>query len=304
MSKPRVLILRAPGTNCDWETAYAFECAGALAERLHVRRLLENPRLLTGYQILCIPGGFSYGDDIAAGKILAVQLQHHLFPALQEFHQAGKLILGICNGFQVLLKSGLLIPPDDAGRPVATLTWNTTPRYEDRWVHLEVAQEQCVFLREIQRLELPIAHAEGRFVVREMATLEQLHAAGYLAIRYAWPPSLDRRLFAEASTATQAASLPGGSSLAATAGRTPLPAPQPAEQLHLDWRRNLPYPWNPNGSLGNVAGVCDATGRVLGLMPHPERFIDSTHHPRWPRGEWHAPPHGLRLFVNAVRYFE
>ncbi len=273
MASPRVFILRAPGTNCDVETAYAFERAGARADRVHVRRLLESPSLLREYQILCVPGGFSYGDDIAAGRILALQLRQHLQPVLEEFHAGDKLLLGICNGFQVLLKAGLLLPPDEDGVVPATLTWNDSGRYEDRWIHLQTTIEQrpisCPFLVGIERLELPIAHAEGKFVPRNGETLARLEAAGHLVLRYALPVGTD--------------------------------CPQPEPATHSDGR--LPFPFNPNGSAANVAGVCDASGRALGLMPHPERFIDTVQYPRWPRGWTPDPPSGLTLFRNAVRYF-
>ena len=278
MAQPRVLILRAPGTNCDGETAYAFEKAGAKAERVHVFRLLENPHLCRAYQIFCIPGGFSYGDDIAAGKILANQIRHHLADLLREFVETGKLILGICNGFQVLLKANVLLPPDESGQAQATLAWNDSRRFEDRWVRLAVTGRECVFLQDIQELYLPVAHAEGKFVARDSAALEALQSAGQLVLRYA---RLSGPLRGESEP--------------------------------------LPYPENPNGSQANVAGVCDATGRILGLMPHPERHIDPTHHPQWTRREscrsqpvpsaapekTDAPPgDGLRLFRNAVAYFE
>lgn len=276
MARPRVLVLRAPGTNCDIETAFAFERAGAIAERVHIRRLLERPRLVDQFQIFCIPGGFSYGDDIAAGRILAVQLRHHLFDVLRHFHERGNLILGICNGFQVLLKAGLLLPAGDDGQPPATLTWNDTARYEDRWVHLAVATRRCVFLEGIERLELPVAHAEGKFVVRDGRLIGELAGRGHVALCYQLPP--------EESPSS--------------CGKAPRQDVEPAP-----WAVPVPYPWNPNGSMGNIAGVCDETGRILGLMPHPERFIDITHHPRWTRGERRDPPDGFRLFLNAVAYF-
>ncbi|MHB8901136.1 MAG: phosphoribosylformylglycinamidine synthase subunit PurQ, partial [Thermoguttaceae bacterium] len=156
MAKANVLILRAPGTNCDMETAYAFQRAGGTTEILHINRLLENPGLFGRYQIVCIPGGFSFGDDVGAGRILANQIQHHLAAALDEFKQAGKLILGICNGFQVLLKSGILLEPDGAQGPAATLTWNDSGRYEDRWVRLGVDAARSVFLAGIESMYLPI----------------------------------------------------------------------------------------------------------------------------------------------------
>src|SRR5437870_2647154 len=133
MPTPRVLILRAPGANCDAEAQFAFEQAGATAERVHINRLREQPSLLQRYQILVVPGGFTYGDDVAAGKILANQLSHFLGDSLRRFRDADKLVLGICNGFQALLKAGLLMPPDDEG-PLATLGRNTCGKFEDRWI--------------------------------------------------------------------------------------------------------------------------------------------------------------------------
>lgn len=248
MSQPNVLILRAPGTNCDAETAFAFQQAGATTEILHINRLLENPGLFERFQILCVPGGFSYGDDLGAGRIFGNQIQHHLADALAAFKDADKLMLGICNGFQVLMKSPVLLPPDSQDGPAATLTLNDSGRYHDCWVRLETHGAKSVFLRGIERMYLPVAHAEGKFVARDEATLNQLEAAGQLVLRYA-----------------------DGD--------------------------------NPNGAMANVAGVCDTTGRVLGLMPHPERHIDPTQHPRWTRGEAGPVGDGLQLFRNAVEYF-
>jgi phosphoribosylformylglycinamidine synthase subunit PurQ / glutaminase len=247
MSQPNALILRAPGTNCDAETAFAFEQAGGKAEVLHINRLLEKPELCRQFQILCIPGGFSYGDDLGSGRILGNQMLHHLVDEMLQFKADGKLILGICNGFQVLMKSPVLLDSDSAG-PAATLTLNDCGRYQDRWVRLETHGTKSVFLKDIERMYLPVAHAEGKFIPRDDARLQQLDAAGQLALRYV---SAD----------------------------------------------------NPNGSTAHVAGVCDATGRVLGLMPHPERHIDPTQHPRWTRGQAGSVGDGLKMFQNAVAYF-
>ena len=255
---PRILVLRAPGTNCDLETAHAFQTAGGLADRVHVNRLLENPSLANDYQILCLPGGFSYGDDLAAGRILASQLRHFLADQIREFCESDKLVLGICNGFQVLIQTGMLLR-DVKGVAHATLTDNDSGRFEDRWVDLRVAGSKCVFLADIERMYLPIAHAEGKFVVRDSQTYEQLDQAGQLVLRYASPSVGDDSA--------------------------------------------VPYPENPNGSQGNVAGLCDSSGRVFGLMPHPERFIDPTNHPRWTREPIGETGEGLQIFQNAVRYF-
>ena len=151
MVKPRALVLRAPGTNCDLESAYAFEQAGGKADLVHINQLLENPALSREYQILCLPGGFSYGDDISAGRILGNQIRHHLQDTLVDFKSAGKLILGICNGFQILIRSGILLADDDQGEP-ATLTWNTSGKFEDRWVKLGVDGDKSVFLRGIESM--------------------------------------------------------------------------------------------------------------------------------------------------------
>jgi phosphoribosylformylglycinamidine synthase len=262
MAQPRVLILRAPGANCDEETAFAFERAGGKAERLHVNRLLESPGGLGDFQILCIPGGFSYGDDIAAGRILGNQIRHHLSGWLHEFHAAGKLILGICNGFQILIKSGVLLPLDADFSAPATLTWNESGKFEDRWVPLIASGGKSVFFDGIQSMYLPVAHAEGKFMPRSEQVLKALEQNGQLVLRYG--------------------------TAAATAA---------------EMKPRVAYPGNPNGSLADVAGVCDASGRVCGLMPHPERHIDFTQHPRWTRRPAVEAGDGLRVFQNAVRYF-
>jgi phosphoribosylformylglycinamidine synthase subunit PurQ / glutaminase len=255
MSKPNVLILRAPGTNCDNEAAFAFEKAGAKTDRLHINRLRESPGLLKNYQILMIPGGFSYGDDIAAGKILALELQNFLHDAVREFRSQEKLILGICNGFQILLKAGLIVPPDEDG-PLTTLAHNHSGQFEDRWVNLMIKPGKCVFLKGMTQMYIPVAHGEGKLVCRKEWILQGLHQSGQAVIHYVGPN-----------------------------GEIP------------------DYPHNPNGSQGDIAGLCDATGRVLGLMPHPERHILGTQHPRWTREGVKSEGDGLPMFKNAVDYF-
>lgn len=272
MIRPRILVLRAPGTNCDEETAFAFEQAGALAERLHVQRLLEQPRRLLDFQILCFPGGFSYGDDLAAGRILGNLARCQLADVLRQFRDADRLTLGICNGFQILLKTGLLLPDDPSTGPPATLAWNASGRFEDRWVDLTVTSDKSVFFRGITSMYLPVAHAEGRFVVRDHALLGQLEQRKQIVLKYSGPRTSD-----------------GG----------------------------VRYPFNPNGALGDIAGISDETGRVCGLMPHPERHLEALQHPRWTRRRWQGDSmrgaagsavteevgDGLAVFQNAVRYF-
>lgn len=266
MVRPRVLILRAPGSNCDEETAHAFALAGGEPERWHINRILEEPHRVADFQVLCIPGGFSYGDDIAAGRILGNQLQHHLSETLATFREAGKLIIGICNGFQILLKTNLLAAGDQHG-PTATLTNNDSGKFEARWVRLAIEPGKCVFLQGIREMELPVAHGEGKFVTRGVQVFEEMSAAGKLVARYAEPSG---------------------------AGTPRLPGVEAV----------VPYPANPNGAAGDVAGICDETGRVFGLMPHPERFVDWTQHLRWTREPAREAGDGLRVFQNAVRYFK
>src|SRR4051794_24721224 len=244
--KPSALILRTAGTNCDGETAYGFELAGAETEPVHINRLIVRPDLLDGYQILAIPGGFSYGDDIAAGRILASQVAHHLSDALNAFVDAGRPIIGICNGFQVLVKTHLLPGPTDpaVGAPASaragqtcTLTHNDCGRFVDRWVRLAVRPSPCVWTRDLQAgageappvVELPIAHGEGKFVPGDETIRRALWDNGQVALTYA-----------------RADGSPAGGQ----------------------------FPDNPNGSTDDVAGVCDRTGLVFGLMPHPERHVD------------------------------
>ena len=259
MATPKVLILRAPGTNCEVETAFAFDLAGAQTTLLHVNRLIESPKLADEYQILCFPGGFSYGDDIAAGRILAQQLKVHLSDMVNRFRDQDHLVLGICNGLQIMMRLGIFFDTPDT--PPATLTLNRQARFEDRWVHLAATKNNCVFLRGIERMFLPMAHAEGRLVLRPDQTGRTLASSGQLCLRYTTKDG-------------------------------------PATDQALD------FPDNPNGAELNVAGLCDTSGRIFGLMPHPERHIEATHHPFWTR-RTEQPEHGegFPIFRNAVEYF-
>ncbi len=186
---PTVLILRTAGTNCDQEAAYAFELAGARAGFLHINALLADTSAMDRYQMLVLPGGFSYGDDIAAGRILANQIRHHLAEAMSRFINAGKPIIGICNGFQVLVKTDLL-PGALAGQQgqTCTLAHNDSGRFIDRWVNLEVRPSKCIWTTGLTNLELPIAHGEGRFVPRDEKVRQALKDNGQLALTYAGNP--------------------------------------------------------------------------------------------------------------------
>lgn len=257
MSAIRVLVLRSPGTNCNEETAHAFSLAGAQPEQIHLNRVLEQPALLDEFQILCIPGGFSYGDDLGSGRVLALRLEQ-IGERLAAFRDRDRLILGICNGFQVLLKTGMLIEPDDAtGKPRATLAVNRQGRFEDRWVHIGIRQGRCAFLTQDDIWALPVAHAEGSFQVAEPAVLDALRTDGRIV----------------------------------------------AEYVDADGNAG-DFPINPNGSVGDVAGVCDRSGRVFALMPHPERHVVHWHYPQWTRRKTQPEEgDGLRFFRSAVRYF-
>ena len=256
MATPRALVLRTAGTNCDGETLYALSKAGFQAERVHVLRVIESPETLEDCQFLVIPGGFSYGDDVSAGKILANQMLHHLGNALRRFVAADKLMLGICNGFQVLIKAGLLpeptVDPTVAGHEV-TLAWNDGGQFVDRWVHLRANSDACVFVHKGDVISLPIAHGEGRFVCRDEAVLKRLWTADQVALCYC--------------DAEGAAGTPGA---------------------------------NPNGSVDDIAGLCDPSGRILGLMPHPERFVNVVQHPTWTRDTVETAD-GLGMFERAYK---
>jgi len=235
MARPRFIVLRAAGTNCENETAWALESGGAAAEILHLGRLLAEPAALTRAQGLVIPGGFSYGDDIAAGRILANRLRTGLGEELTGLVARGGLVLGICNGFQVLVKAGLL-PGRYQPRLVqeVSLTWNDCNQYVCRWTRLACQESRCLFLPPAGTLlELPVAHAEGKLILDRPGAEKELDREGLVALRYVAPDGT-------------------------------LPAPRP---------------WNPNGSTADIAGLTDPTGRVLGLMPHPERAMLPWHHP-------------------------
>ena len=246
----KTLVLRSPGANCDAETAFAFEQAGAVVSSVHVNQLIRGDERLSDYQIMAIPGGFTYGDDIAAGKVLANELRLKLGEDILRFIEAGGLIIGICNGFQVLAKAGILPKSDNA--PLLTLATNDSGKFECRWVHLLVNRKSpCVFTRGMDSLYLPVAHGEGK-VVADPEILPKLNAVMY----------------------------------------------------YTDENENsqVGYPYNPNGSVNNIAGICDSSGRIFALMPHPERHIRGTQHPQWTRHGAKKYGDGFQIFLNAVKW--
>jgi phosphoribosylformylglycinamidine synthase subunit PurQ / glutaminase len=253
MSKVKVLMLRASGTNRDIDTQIAFEAAGAaVVDSALVNEVLRKEKQLADYQIMIIPGGFTYGDDISAGKIMANEIRLGLGEYIQRFVADGRLVLGICNGFQVLVKTGILPGiPRQSAQPV-TLTNNDSGKFECRWVYLKVnKQSPCVFTRGIELIYAPIAHGEGKLVA-EPGMLEKLN----IVVQYVDDKS----------------------------------------------KTGAGYPHNPNGSAKDIAGICDATGRIFGLMPHPEDFIRWTQHPRWTREKERKDLYGLQIFTNAVAW--
>jgi phosphoribosylformylglycinamidine synthase len=242
VSRPRALVVAGPGTNRDREAARALDLAGAEAEIVLATRLVAEPSLLTDARLLVVAGGFSHADALGAGRMLALELTHgggrRLGEALHGFVAAGRPVLGICNGFQVLTRAGLL--PGALGH-------NAGGHFDCRWVELAAPPSRCVWTSDLQgdaaTLHCPIAHGEGRYVHPDPAGLAR---AGQVALRYASP--------------------------------------------------------NPNGSVADIAGVCDPSGVVLGLMPHPEDHVIARQHPRHQRGEGGSAHLGLRLFESGVRH--
>jgi phosphoribosylformylglycinamidine synthase len=257
------MVLRAAGTNCEAETAYAFERFGARTETVHVNRLLEAPDRLQHHHVLAVPGGFAYGDDAGAGAVLACEMGSVLAGPLVRFVEHGGLVLGICNGFQALVRLGLL---PGLSRPLGeqelSLADNDSLKYEDRWVRLAIASRRCAFVGDMEPPELPIAHGEGKIVARDEDVRRRLVDEDRVVFRY----------------------------------------------CDEDGKPTQRYPDNPNGSEDAIAGLTDRTGRVLGLMPHPERALFGYHHPEWTRrarATGGAPPDlgpGAPLFANACQW--
>ncbi len=348
MARVRVLILRSAGANCDLETEHAWRLAGAEPARVHVRRLIERPETLDEFQILTIPGGFSYGDDIAAGTILSLQLTRHLSAQIGEFVDRGNLVLGICNGFQVLVKAGLLpgrmaeaarehlepagqavgnpggtsdsaggaaggaaagtrapafrpgyATPFESTRRTCTITANDAPGFQDRWICLRAEDDRCPFLEAGRVYEMPIAHGEGRVTFDSPASRDLAIAAGHAVLRYV--PCDDNR--ADARGVGQASS--GASSAVSGAGHASSPDPSRDRKgaVAPECPPSSPHgSYNPNGSEADIAGMCDETGRILGLMPHPERFVAWTQHPCWTSLPRRDEGDGLSLFRRAAAF--
>jgi phosphoribosylformylglycinamidine synthase len=258
--KPKALILHATGTNRDQDAAEALRLAGAAAEIVHINQLRAGERRWEAYQILVIPGGFSYADALGAGRLFALDLNTYFAEEVRLFIEAGKPVIGICNGFQALVKAGIL-PGMKGEEPAqnglkATLTFNKSGHFECRWVTLAAHSQACIWTRGLpEAIYCPVAHGEGNFVLEKEERLEELFKRDQVALVYALPNGA-----------------PAGGS----------------------------YPENPNGSMGDIAGICNPPGNVLGLMPHPENHIYPFQHPRATHRE--AAGTGLALFKNGVRH--
>jgi phosphoribosylformylglycinamidine synthase I len=262
----KVIVIRTAGTNCNEETAFAFSHLGAVVEQVHINALMSGARKLSDYHILALPGGFSYGDDIASGRILANELRLKLADDLNKFIRDGKLIIGICNGFQILTKAGILPGLGSSSYRTlagarnigqeATLFYNDSAKFESRWVNLKV-ESRCIWTKGMpSQIYLPVAHGEGKFIPRDKKVLDALTSNGQIVLRYCAPD-----------------------------GQKPK------------------YPENPNGSTDDIAGICDTTGRVLGLMPHPERHFLFEQHPSWTRlAKKTILGDGAKIFENGINY--
>ena len=275
MSKVKALVFTGYGLNCDYETDFALRCAGAESHRVHINSfILEDDsgqkEQLDNYHILVFCGGFSWGDDHGAGVIMASKMKRHLGDQIYKFIDDGKLILGICNGFQALVNLGLLPALDgNYGERKVALTYNDTGNFIDAWVTLKFDPETpCVFTRGLDQMELPVRHGEGKFYASQ-ETLNQLQQNNQIVVTYARPDG------------------------------------SPAKGQ---------WPLNPNSSLLDIAGICDPTGRIFGLMPHPEAFNHFTNHPDWTRMKQdnlrqnkplpNQQGDGIKIFENAVGYLQ
>lgn len=261
--KPPILIITGYGLNCEAESKFAWEQAGARPELLHVNDLMADPSGLHKYSGLMFIGGFSFGDHMTSGHVFAHRLRHHLQEELGMFISEGGIIMGVCNGFQIMTKLGLVPGLNgDYFKPSVALMQNDCGVFQNFWIRLKFdPQSPCIFTRGLDAMDLPIRHGEGKLYPKNKATLHALESAGCVPCRYIDPAT-----------------------------------GEPTKK----------FPHNPNGSANAIAGLCDPTGRIFGLMPHPEAFLFPEQHPQWsfrPRGA-ETPAHGagLKLFENAVKY--
>jgi len=265
----RSIVITGYGTNCEMEMAHGCRLAGSeVVDIAHISELIYREKRLDDYHFLNLPGGFLDGDDLGAAKAGANRIQYArvsgseegLFDQFLRFIKEGKLILGVCNGFQLMVKLGLLpnLEEKDYRHQEVTLTFNDSGRFEDRWVYLKVNPESpSLFTKGMKGAYLPVRHGEGKFIPRDGSLQKKLKRKKLITLQYS-----------------------------DEAYREPV----------------MDYPLNPNGSLDAVAGICDETGRIMGMMPHPEAYLHRTNHPRWTREKLPEEGMGLAFFVNAVQY--
>ncbi len=272
-NKPKALVLTGYGINCDFETKNALEKAGFMAGRVHINDLVSGKVSIQDFQLMAFPGGFSYGDDLGAGKAMAVKIEyaklnnHKFREELQKFVEEKNLVIGICNGFQIIVKLGLLPAMESKFfEQQATLTFNDSGKFEDRWVKLKAnSKSKCVFTKGINKIYLPVRHGEGKFIARDSKILNELISKNQVCLQYA--------------------------------GENGIPTQK--------------YPLNPNGSVKAIAGICNKQGNVFGLMPHPEAHVSFYNNPQWTRiaeefkrknRKVHEEGEGLKVFRNSFEY--
>lgn len=249
----KAIVVTGYGINCENESKYCIEKSGGMADIVHVNKILETPKMLENYNMFFIPGGFAFGDDLGSGKVFGNKMKFKIKDQLDEFIKAGKLVCGICNGFQALVKMGLLPTPDFHQR--VSLVGNDSGHFEDRWVILKAnANSPCIYTKGIDHLLVPVRHGEGKFIPKDEAVMKELKENNQVVFQY------------------------------------------------VDENDNLAgYPYNPNGAVENIAGICDKTGRIFGMMPHPEAFNTPENCPYWIKGTV-KEAYGLRIFKNAVEF--
>ncbi|MBI5224095.1 phosphoribosylformylglycinamidine synthase subunit PurQ [Candidatus Micrarchaeota archaeon] len=250
----KALLVSGYGINCEAECKYAIEKSGGAAQILHLNTVLENPKILENYNMFMIPGGFSFGDDLGSGKVFGNKIKFRIKDELSDFIKDDKLVLGICNGFQILVKMGLLPEPDFIQR--TTLTFNDSGHYEDRWIILKANKNSpCIYTKDLEYLTLPVRHGEGKFIPKDAQTLKSLQENNQIVLQF----------------------------------------------VDEHGKVTMDYPANPNGAVMGITGICDRSGRVFGMMPHPDAFTIPENCPLWSRGNVKEAT-GLKFFKNAVDY--
>ena len=251
-----MLIFTGYGINADKELAWAFELAGGEAHIKHISDIIEKKSMISDYQIIAFPGGFSFGDHIASGKVFANLVKHNLMDEISKFIDKENLVIGICNGFQIITKLGIVPDFDNKKEQDVSLVENESGKFEDRWVWADIVNKKSPWLKNIDKMYLPVRHGEGKLVIKEKEILTKLKKKDQIAIKYVKP----------------------GSDI-------------------------VDYPYNPNGSEDNIAGILNEKGNVFGLMPHPEAYIFFENHPDWVGNKECSGVTGLEIFNNGINYF-